>query len=139
MSDLEANFERAKLIWDEYKYRHELCWKLLFQLTFAVVVVSLVPYTPPSEMIELKWATILLPITGLGLTILSIRRMETEIKLWKKIKAKHDTIRITLDMAEKQTEDSRDFGKDIMFVLWALFALGIVNIIILVLLWTCSS
>jgi hypothetical protein len=27
------DLERAKLLWDEYKYRHAHCWRTVFQLT----------------------------------------------------------------------------------------------------------
>lgn len=29
----DLNSEQAALIWEEYKYRHEHCWKTIFRLT----------------------------------------------------------------------------------------------------------
>ena len=38
------NKTRKDNLWEEYKYRHEHIWKLIFQLTTAVVALSVVPY-----------------------------------------------------------------------------------------------
>ena len=40
--------ERFDVLWNEYQYRHEHCWKkLVFQLTGAVVALAIVPYLNP--------------------------------------------------------------------------------------------
>jgi hypothetical protein len=36
--------DAGRLLWDEYKYRHDLIWKLVFQLTTAVILINTAPY-----------------------------------------------------------------------------------------------
>jgi hypothetical protein len=45
---MPLNKYRKDNIWDEYKYRHEHVWKLIFQLTAAVVALAIVPYLDTS-------------------------------------------------------------------------------------------
>lgn len=40
-----CNPEEAKLLWDEYKYRHDLIWKHLIRSTIAVIILITVPYS----------------------------------------------------------------------------------------------
>jgi hypothetical protein len=37
--------ELAKYLWEEYKYRHDLIWRLLFRVTTVVVLLSIAPFT----------------------------------------------------------------------------------------------
>ena len=38
-----TNLDRANYLWEEYKYRHYLIWKLLFRVTFVAVVLTITP------------------------------------------------------------------------------------------------
>jgi hypothetical protein len=67
----EPNIEQDEdRIWDEYKYRHDLCWRLVFQLTTAVVIISVVPYIKPDVAKQLGSIIAVLPIIGIALTLL---------------------------------------------------------------------
>jgi len=35
----------AQYLWEEFKYRHDLIWRLLFRITFVAVVLSIAPFT----------------------------------------------------------------------------------------------
>jgi hypothetical protein len=37
--------ELAKYLWEEYKYRHDLIWRLLFRVTFVAAFLSIAPFT----------------------------------------------------------------------------------------------
>ena len=37
--------ELASYLWEEYRYRHDLIWRLLFRMTTAVAVLSIAPFT----------------------------------------------------------------------------------------------
>jgi hypothetical protein len=37
--------ELAKYLWEEYKYRHDLIWRLLFRVTAVAAVLSIAPFT----------------------------------------------------------------------------------------------
>ena len=40
----DDNLERVRWLWDEYRYRHELCWNLLFKITLVTATISITPY-----------------------------------------------------------------------------------------------
>ncbi|CAN5889612.1 hypothetical protein BH18ACI4_BH18ACI4_01590 [soil metagenome] len=40
----DKRLETLQLLWEEYKYRHDLVWRVIFQLTTAIVVLSIIPY-----------------------------------------------------------------------------------------------
>ncbi len=40
-----ADLERAKYLWEEYRYRHDLIWRLLFRMTAVAVLLSIAPFT----------------------------------------------------------------------------------------------
>ncbi|HXD11604.1 MAG TPA: hypothetical protein VN653_16180 [Anaerolineales bacterium] len=44
----DIDLDEAKFLWDEYRYRHDLCWRLIFQITTAVVAILIVPYIQPT-------------------------------------------------------------------------------------------
>ena len=31
-------------LWDQYKYRHELCWSAVYKVTVAVLALEVIPY-----------------------------------------------------------------------------------------------
>jgi len=37
--------EVAALLWEEYKYRHDLIWRLLFRVTAVAALLSIAPFT----------------------------------------------------------------------------------------------
>ncbi len=41
----EVSLDEMNLLWDEYKYRHELIWKHLIRSTIAVAILISLPYT----------------------------------------------------------------------------------------------
>src|SRR5262245_29421263 len=89
-SDSEAtDLEKAQLLWDEYKYRHELCWKLIFQVTAAVAIVSIIPFTQVDIAKALGYWMVFLPALGIILTLFSMARLNKELDILDKIRAKH--------------------------------------------------
>jgi hypothetical protein len=43
--DRSASVELAKYLWEEYQYRHDLIWRLLFRVTAVAAVLSIAPFT----------------------------------------------------------------------------------------------
>ena len=48
----QISLEEARLIWDEYKYRHDLIWKHLIRSTIAVIALLTVSYSSALEASE---------------------------------------------------------------------------------------
>jgi hypothetical protein len=65
----------CELIWEEYKHRHDLCWNLIFRLTYVVVIISVVPYIKPDVAHKLGFCIVTLPIIGIALTVFGLLRL----------------------------------------------------------------
>jgi hypothetical protein len=62
-------------LWDEYKYRHDLCWRAIYQIVAAVVVLGTVPYLK-DELTKVLGLCMLVPavlaavLAGFGISVL---------------------------------------------------------------------
>jgi hypothetical protein len=136
LNNKDITIEKADLVWDIYKYRHDLCWRLLFQTVIAVVFVSVAPYINEDVTLALGWWILVSPGVGVVLTVLSVVRLLTELDLWKEIKDGHHELQKALDLPE-----SRDkmwwlsFKVDLIIYLSVLLLLSIANVIAVAMCW----
>ena len=85
----DKDLAEAKFLWDEYRYRHEHCWNLVFKITAAVVTILVIPYIR-SDIRELVGILILaLPLTAIGLVLFSYFRLNRELDVLSKVKKAH--------------------------------------------------
>jgi hypothetical protein len=132
--DKGMELEKAQLLWDEYKYRHELCWKLIFQVTAAVAIVSIIPFTQVDIAKALGYWMVSLPALGIILTLFSIARMNKELDILEKIRTKHRELhKILYDIEYKP--DKSTFSRDVKVYLIGLILLNMIDIIAIVLVW----
>jgi len=97
MSKPKKQQSDARITWDEYSYRHAHIWKVVFQLTIAVVALSMVPYLPQEKaraLINLDISTIanlslVPPAIAFALCALGLRRLYRELRRFKRVKAQH--------------------------------------------------
>jgi len=120
----------AERIWDEYKHRHDLCWKLIFQFTIAAVAISIVPYVQEDIAAKLKYWIILLPLLAVGFTGLGWKRLSREADLLRVIRDKHRDMQ-----GLKYQDEETQFGKHVKWYFTGLFVLGVVNILVVALMW----
>ena len=81
-----TNLDRANYLWEEYKYRHDLIWKLLFRVAFVAAVLTITPFTiskPIRDRVH-DWLT-LLPILAILLAVGSCVLLATEFWLFRPI------------------------------------------------------
>lgn len=130
----DVNIESAKLIWDEYKYRHEHCWKLIFQITVAVVVVSIIPYTQAHIGERLREWIVILPLVGVALTLFGLQRLNSEMDILEKLRATHRTIQRELHGIEHGVEASL-FRLHVKVYLVFILLLEMINVAVLLSLW----
>jgi hypothetical protein len=126
-SRVEPNSE---LIWDEYKHRHDLCWRLVFQLTYVVVIISVVPYIRPDVAQKLSFWIVALPIIGIALTVFGLVRLRSELGILRVIRARHRE----LQGLSYQDEETR-FSVHATAYLICLLALGVVDAFVILLIW----
>jgi hypothetical protein len=121
-------------IWDEYKYRHDLCWRLVFQLTTAVVVISVIPYIQKDVAATLQGWIGALPVIGIFLVLLGLARLRGEIELLDKVKTKHRELLCRNyglrypPTAEGFSRHFRGFKNHVTWYLVSLALLGVANV-----------
>lgn len=85
--------ELLRQLWEEYRYRHDLIWKTVFNLTYSVVVVSAVPYISVKVVNVIKWWILLLPFVAVILGIFGLLRLEREIDKSDDVRNKYLVLR----------------------------------------------
>ncbi len=140
--------EKAKLLWDEYKYRHDLIWKNLYKITAALVALSVVPYTGKvvTEAFGgygenfLRWFLLVPPSLAVVVALYSFVVMDNEIHLFQQIKEEYREFRrSTLNLKSVHEQGSSNFqvfvriylvvwgvlvALNLVFVTWAMIMLN---------------
>src|SRR5688572_18887760 len=80
LADHGRRLELATYLWNEYQYRHDLVWRLVFRLTAAVVVLGIIPYTQGKVIDQIGMLIIVSPIFGAVLAVLWSRRLDGELR-----------------------------------------------------------
>jgi hypothetical protein len=130
----DTGIEAAKLIWDEYKYRHEHVWKLIVQVTVAVVIISIIPYSQPLVSARLREGVVLLPLVGFALTLIARARLIREMEILGKLRSRHREIQKELHGIEHGAEAS-SFSEQVKLYLVSILILEAVNVVVLLFLW----
>jgi len=122
--------DEANRVWDEYKYRHEHCWKTLFQTTSAAVIMGIVPYldSPPRADDKFKWVLVVPPLIAVALIVSAMVRMKEELLLLARVKERHR-------IRQKHHYGFSDLGlgtfdRHVRLYLWILLTLGLGNLAI---------
>lgn len=133
ISGVDMELPEAKLIWKEYRYRHDLCWRLIFQITIAVVAILVIPYIRADITKSVGPWILALPALAVVLVLFSISRMKSELGILDKIRALH---------RERQGKvhhipwkSSRHFTRDVVLYLIALGLVSIADMAALLFLW----
>jgi hypothetical protein len=121
------DLDRANLLWDEYKYRHEHCWKVVIQITTALVILSVIPYTEKEVVRVLRHGIIAIPLLALGLVGFSFLIMWRELVLFAKIKKEYRDLQGRLNIVQYKTKSSR-FTFFVLFYIFCLFVMGLFNL-----------
>ena len=132
---MKTDIEKANLVWDEYKYRHSHCWQLVFQITAAVVTISIVPYIDKSIANLPCYIIVALPWLAVALTIFSGMRVIKEVRLWQDVRITHLHLQKILGFI-KEIEPNDTFKPAILTYLLILGVLALAHaVIILVGFW----
>lgn len=84
--------KQAEYLWKEYQYRHDLIWRLIFQFTTAVVIISVLPYIQTRISACLGEIIVIVPILATILAFFGVLVMMNELDLFSKIKQEYRTI-----------------------------------------------
>ena len=128
--DEDINLDEAKFLWDEYRYRHELCWRLIFQITTAVVAILIIPYVQPDIAKLVGTWIVALPALAIILVMFSMSRLKRELEILNKIRTAHRERQGKIHHIAWTKDGS--FTRDVMLYMMGLALVGIADMIALV-------
>ena len=82
----DQKLEVAKYLWEEFKYRHDLIWRLLFRITAVAALISVVPFTI-GDLAESRAHDLVkyLPVLATGLVFAGWAVLLAELRLFTPI------------------------------------------------------
>ncbi|MBA5871656.1 MAG: DUF4440 domain-containing protein [Nitrospira sp. CR2.1] len=80
-------------LWDEYKYRHGLCWQAVYKVTAAVFFLAGLPYVQPELTNNLGWFVLAPAILGTVFAVFGVYVVNNELKLFSYAKVAHNKLR----------------------------------------------
>jgi hypothetical protein len=125
------------LIWEEYKYRHDLCWRLVFQLTAAAVVLATLPYAKTEVTKAVGYWILPVPLIGVALTGFGSFMMKAELHRLDGIRTRYRDLQ-THELGVEQKRAST-FTARVELYLGSLLILELINIGVLIELWVPNA
>jgi hypothetical protein len=101
-----ASIELAKYLWEEYRYRHDLIWRLLFRMTAVAALLSIAPFTI-DDLVKRQvgaWVDVL-PGLALAFVVISWPVLYLELKLFEPID--RCTSKLRIEQWAKRSADRR--------------------------------
>jgi hypothetical protein len=84
--------EELAYVWGEYVYRHDLCWRAVYKVTFAVVALAIVPYPKEDLTRALGVGALIPPLIAAVLAAFGILVVHNELKIFAKTKLAHHSM-----------------------------------------------
>jgi uncharacterized membrane protein YjgN (DUF898 family) len=109
--------EELQYLWDEYKYRHDLCWRTVYRASFAVVFLAAIPYVRLDLAKALNFWMIIPTGLGVFVAVLSIFVVSNELERFGIIKDSYRELQnlfwsqIKNHDKEKKFINDRDFSE----------------------------
>jgi hypothetical protein len=131
MSDVSNNEpkcptqQQLEYLWDEYKYRHGLCWKAVYKIIAVVTLLAVLPYAKPEVTEALpSWMMLVPPIIGTLLAAFGVGVVNNELRLFSYIKVAHYVLQKQFLESVLKDADDREKAVDDLNVgraRWTLF------------------
>ena len=125
--------DTAAYLWQEYQYRHDLCWKSLFRLTGAVLFLSVIPYLYEKITKVMGIWMLTLPVIAIIITIFGWLLIIPELDLLDKIRNNYRCFQNKI-FPFKHNGDS-SFNRRVKFYIVLLIILIGVNFVYLYFFW----
>jgi hypothetical protein len=135
--DHGRRLELATYLWNEYQYRHDLVWRLVFRLTAAVVVLGIIPYTQGKVIGQIGMWIIVSPIFGVALAIIWSRRLKSELRHLVYIRGLYKPLQDSLfykahegtELAKAHEGTELAFSFEIRFYSYSVTVLAVFNVL----------
>jgi hypothetical protein len=104
------NLGVAGYLWEEYRYRHDLVWRLMFRVTSVVTILLLVPFIADDGARRIAGNWILVPpILAIAVALMGIIELDLEMKLFKRVQ---DTYRECQDAILQNTKTWKPYSQN---------------------------
>lgn len=125
--------EALKILWEEYRYRHELCWRPRLQITTAVAVLSALPYVKPAITYALPFWILPVPLVGVALNVFGLPVMNREPSRFEDVKERYRELQHSQLGIPNEPGDA--FTRRVRAYLVALLGLQLLNLVGLIRVW----
>ena len=99
--------EDLAYLWDQYKYRHELCWSAVYKVTIAVLGLAVVPYANDSLTEFAKYGMLVPPVLGTAFAAFGVGLVKNELDIFGEVKLAFHTLQNTFLEARIPDADTR--------------------------------
>jgi len=73
--------ELLTYLWDECKYRHDMCWTAVLKVAATATALAVLPYVKPELISKIKYLMLVPPIIGTLLAVFGFFVVHNELKL----------------------------------------------------------
>ena len=128
--------DKLSALWEEYRYRHDLVWRILVTSAILVTTLSIIPYTSSEVAQAYKNWILLAPLGSLIAVILSAKVLEREVELMDAVYKKYDAIsNELLEIDHKLQHGKSRFSTKVVLLLFLGLMISIGNAILIKWLW----
>lgn len=83
----DDDLDVAKYLWEEYRYRHDMIWKLVFRVTAVATALIVAPFLVDESIRKvLDGWLVFLPILAIAVILLGFYSLPPELELLHKVK-----------------------------------------------------
>ncbi len=100
--------EQINYLWDEYKYRHGLCWQAVYKIIAAVIFLAGLPYAKPELTKYLDWWVLAPPVMGTIFAVFGVFVINNELKLFSYAKVAHNQLQMRFIQSMFKEEKIRE-------------------------------
>lgn len=120
--------ETGHFLWQEYSYRHDLIWRLLFRMTAVASLLSIAPFTvsPDTRAAAGVWIY-LLPVLAAFVVLISWILLHLELRLFLPINEEYVRVQTEVVGRRLRPVGRRDFFKGLVHF-WPPLLLALVMI-----------
>ena len=135
MDDKQA----ADLLWQEWKYRHDLFWKSLFRWAGAVLTLWIIPFVKPEVFKPWPKLVLAFPVTAFLLSMFSAWIIGAEHRRFAAVNTKFNEMRRDYSPPRMPTNSWLDRRFASPVGVWIIpfygFTFALISVLIAILLW----
>ena len=132
--NLDDQIKFATHLWDEYKYRHELCWNLTFKLTITILTLGVIPYTNIEVVKAIGYWILVAPLLSIIYGVLGSRKLKGELRILEHIRKLYRSLQDEMTVRFYKNRRS-SFQSFILRYIYFLIACASINLIFITFFW----